>query len=242
MGLNAKKVEGGNNGHKQETLDAGTYPARLVQVIDLGVQKQRPWQGNEKEPAQMIYTTYELLDEFIVDEEGNTLEDKPRWLSEDFPFHNLELDQAKSTKRYYAMDPKDEHDGDWEKLLGTPVMLTITNKEGKGKNAGKFYNNIAGVSKMRDKDAEKAVELKNPTKFFVVTDPDMDTFMALPKWLQDRIKENVEYDGSDLEDAIRNYKPKDDGEGKGAKENKDNADAEVSSEVDSSEDKDDGEW
>lgn len=238
MSLNAKKEQGGG-GFRQPHLEAGTYPARLVQVIDLGVQKQRPYQGVEKDPKRMIYTTYELLDEFVVDEEGNVNEDKPRWLSEDFTFNNLAVDNAKSTKRYYALDPKDEHDGDWSKLLGTPVMLTITATEGKGKNEGKIFNNVAGVAKMRPKDEDNAPALKNDTKFFVTDEPDMETFMSLPDWLQKRIKENVEFGGSVLEDAIANYKAPDKD---GAKQDQDNADEKEADGVDSSEDKDDGEW
>lgn len=233
-GLNAKKVEGGG-GFKQPVLDAGTYPARLVQVLGLGTQKQRPYQGQEKDPVMEISTSYELLDEFIVDEEGNVDETKPRWLSETMPFHNLEADRAKSTKRYYAMDADDEHDGDWKKLLGSPVMITITKTEGKNKNAGKFFNNIAGVSAMRPKEAAKAEELKNEPRLFDFYDPDIDVFMSLPKWLQDKMKEATDFEGSDLEDAIRNYKAPED------EKSNDKADKEQVADKDTDTDED-GEW
>lgn len=205
MALNAKKVDNGNR-PKAEILDAGAYPARLVQVIDLGVQKQRPYKGEEKDPIQMVYTTYELADEFMKDEDGNDQEDKPRWVSEDFPFHNLEADRAKSTARYFALDPECDEDGDWETLLGNPVLINLTRTEGKGKNAGNFYNNVGGTSSMRKKEVDKLPPLKNSTKFFSTEEPDMEVFMALPKWLQDRIKEGVEFKGSKVEEAIKNYK------------------------------------
>ena len=222
MSLNAKKVESAGGGFKQPALEAGTYPARLVQVIDLGVQKQRPYQGQEKDPIQEIYTTYELLDEFMVDEEGNVDETKPRWISERLPFHNLEVDRAKSTLRYLGIDPKVKHDGDWEKLINTPVMITISAKAGTGKHEGKTFNNIMSVAPMRVKEAENAEPLKNDSKFFVVKAPDVDVFMALPEWLQKIIKENEEYKGSVLNRKLADYKKDDSDDRDEGEEQEDN--------------------
>ena len=121
MGLNAKKVKmaagKGEGIVEQEAIEAGTYPARVAQVIDMGLQPQRPYQGQEKPPVQEILITYELLDEFCLDEKGEEIEDKPRWVSETIPFHNLEVDLAKSTKRYKALDPEMEFDGDFTQLV-----------------------------------------------------------------------------------------------------------------------------
>ena len=41
MSLNANKVAGGGNRAPVEPMDVGTYPARAVMLIDLGVQEQR---------------------------------------------------------------------------------------------------------------------------------------------------------------------------------------------------------
>ena len=97
-GLNAKRAGGGSNKDfvEQELLEPGTYPVRVVQIIDLGVQPQRPFKGEQKPPVHQIQLTYEFVDEFLKDEDGNELEDKPRWLSESFPLYNLSSDRAKS--------------------------------------------------------------------------------------------------------------------------------------------------
>ncbi len=230
MSLNAKEAAG-SGGFRQKSMDAGTYPARLIQVIDLGVQDQRPFEGKPKDPAQEIHTTYEILDEFCVNEEGEIQEDKPRWVSEDFVLYNLSSERANSTKRYYALDPKEDHEGDWGALLGSPVNIILTAKEGKNKNKGRIFNNIGGTSTMRPKEAEKAVALVNPTKHFDLDDPDMDVFMSLPQWLQDRIKKNHDFEGSALQRGIKNYKAKD------KKEEAPEEDAPKEAE-----DEDDGEW
>lgn len=204
MALNAKNAPGGGAPRKrQPPLVAGSYPARLVQVIDLGLQKQRPFKGEEKPPANMLYTTYELLDEFVVNDEGEEQEDKPRWVSEDFPFYSLDSDKAKSTKRYFALDPSVEKGGAWDQLVGDPCIVTLTaDKDKKGKTDDKgdpiIYNNIANTAPMRDKDAKKAEGLKNDPKILDLENPDLEVFLALPDWLRDRIKEGLEFEGSPL--------------------------------------------
>lgn len=202
MALNAKKVKTASTGPKQAAIEAGTYPARVVQVLDLGIQEQRAFKGEAKPPAHEIMMTYELLDEFCKDEKGEDMEDKPRWISETFPFRSLQAELAKSTKRYKALDPNDDHDGDFTALVGIPCMVTISEDEGKGPNAGKVYNNVTAVTTMRPKEAAKAKELVNPPKVFVLDEPDLEVFGSLPDWLQEKIKGNLGFEGSELQKAL----------------------------------------
>lgn len=211
MGLNAKNKEytGNSDRVEQEALEPGSYPARLVQVIDLGVQEQSPFKGEPKPPAQELMITYELSDEFIKDEDGNDVEDKPRWLSERFTLHNLESDLAKSTKRYYAIDPNCDHDGDWSKLVGEPVMITIVANPGKGKNSGKVFNNVTSTSVMRAKEAAKLPDLQNEGKVF--DQSDLDTapiLLTLANYVQDIVKKGLEWEGSAMAKAVANLNKK----------------------------------
>lgn len=205
-GLNARKAGGGNSNTpriEQPVLEAGGYPGRLAQVIDLGVQPQRPFKGEEKPPVHQIMITLELVDAFCVDEDGNEDEDKPRWMSEDFPLYNLQSERAKSTKRYYAFDPKEDCEGDWSQLLGFPVNVMVgTYIPKSGPNEGKERNKIQDLTAMRPRDAEKCEELKNPAKMFSLEEPDMEVFGSLPEWLQEKIKANLEYKGSALEELL----------------------------------------
>jgi len=205
MALNAKNKEyvGGGNRVEQEALEPGSYPARVVQVIDLGVQEQQPYKGEPKPPAQELMVTYELTDEFIKDEDGNDIEDKPRWLSENFVLHNLESDLAKSTKRYYAIDPECNEDGDWTKLVGMPVMVTLVRNPGKGKNAGRTFNNIASTSVMRKKEADKLPELVNDAKVFDQDDlSTADIMLTFSDYVQKLIKAGLEWEGSAMANAV----------------------------------------
>lgn len=228
MALNAKKIPG-KDFKRPDPLDSGTYPVRLVQILSLGLQEQRPYKGEEKDPAHELMNTYECLDEFMKDEEtGEDILDKPRWLSETFPLYSLDSDLAKSTKRYYALDPDCEQDGDWAKLAGNPGMLTVVQNKGSGKNSDRIYANITSLSSMRDKDAAKAPELVNPPKVFDIDEPDMEVFFSLPEWIQDKMKSNLEFEGSPLEKALEAHK---DGEEGGSKKKGKSTTEEASKEV-----------
>lgn len=196
MSLNAANVPG--NGPKIDPIEAGAYPARLVQVIDIGVQEQGEFAGKAKPPAQKIILTYELQDEFMKDDDGNDDEGKPRWMSEEFPLFNLQAERAKSTTRYKVLDPHSVFGGDFAKLLETPVNVSISKGPGKGKNAGRIYNNVMGITAVRPKDAARFRPLVNKAVAFDMDDPDMEVFEALPNWIKRRIEGALNYQNSKL--------------------------------------------
>jgi hypothetical protein len=201
MGLNASKVKGSSSTSsyvQQPTLEPDVYPAYLVQIIDLGLQPQRAHDGVAKPPCAAIMLTYELSDAFMLDDEGNEREDKPRWISEQITFRSLKADLAKSTKRYYALDPDGVHGGDFEALLGAPCNVTIVTKE----KGDRVYENVGNVSAISPRKVAAMNPLKNPTKSFSLDDPDLDVFFSLPEWLQTLIKSNLEFSGSPLESLL----------------------------------------
>lgn len=212
MALNAKKV-GGGEGKKfapQDNIQAGNYPFRLVQIIDYGVQAQKEGNYGPKPPIQMIGLTVELVDEFMKDEEGNDILDKPRWVSEVIPLYNLKAERAKSTQRYEALDPQHVHDGDWTKLIGAAGNVTIVNN----KKGDKVYDNIASFSPMRPRDAAACPDLVNPPKVFVLDEPDLEVFNSFPEWIREKIKGNLNYEGSTLQKLLSNETPAKNYEGK----------------------------
>jgi|TARA_R110000765_G_scaffold294422_6_gene389655 hypothetical protein len=199
MTLNAKST--GDIRSKFNPLESGTYPARLLNVIDCGLQAQRPYQGQLKKPQPEILVTYELNDEFMSDEAGDPDESKPRQISEYFPFYSLGAELAKSTKRYNALDPTGEFDGDWTKLIGLPIMLTIVQSPDR-KDPTRIYENPTALSTMRSKDVDKLSEMVGVSKLFDIDKPDMDAFNGLAPWMQKKIVANLEFEGSDLQKLI----------------------------------------
>jgi hypothetical protein len=196
MAMNARKVKN-TGGKKAPLIEAGVYPGRLQGVIDLGLQPQE-YAGEAKTPKNELWATYELSDEFMPGEDGEPDETKPRWFSERFPLNNLSSDLANSTKRYYALDPNEEVDGDWAELIARPVMITIVVKG--------EYNNIGGTSAMRPKDAAKLNKLVNAPRLFSMDEPDLEVFLSLPPFVQDWIKGGLEFEGSKLEVLLADHK------------------------------------
>lgn len=207
MGLVANKKQANKQFVEQANITPGNYPARLVQLIDLGLQPQRAYQGKDKPPAQEIMLTYELVDEYMKDEVGEDIEDKPRWISETLPFFGLHADKAKSTQRYHAFDPNEDWAGDFSQAVGLPINVTIVNNPAAN---GKIYDNIAGISPMRPRDAQACPELKNPAKVFDLDNPDLEVFNSFPEWIQTKIKGNLNFAGSKLEKALAGQPAKED--------------------------------
>lgn len=197
MGLNANEAAGG--GMKIEPMEGGTYPGYVVQIVDLGLQARPDFQGEKKDPVQQLHITYEMADEFLKDEDGQEQKDKPRWVSEYFPLYNLKSEKAKSTHRYKALDPTEVHGGDWSKLLGTPCFVTIVQNPKKGR----VYENVAAVASMREKDAARFDGPVHEPKAFDLDNPDMEVFLSLPKWVQELVKNNLNYEGSALQKLVK---------------------------------------
>lgn len=201
MGINAGAIKGAkkesNFAEKQEDLE-GVYPARLVQVIDLGLQPQRAYKGEDKKPAHEVHFTFELCDTFMVDKDGNDIEDKPRWASTSLPLYPLFADRAKSTKLANAIDPDQKLQGNFGEMLGMPLNVEISTDH----KGDKTYVNILGFTKMREKDAAKLEELKNPTKVFDLDEPDLEVFNSLPEWLRKKIQGNLGYQQSPLQKLL----------------------------------------
>jgi hypothetical protein len=199
MSLNANSVGRDSKPRvAQANLAPDVYLGRVVQIIDLGLQPQRAFQGKEKPPANEISITYELAEEFMKDEDGKELKDKPRWISEDLPFYGLFADKAKSTLRYHAFDPTMAYDGDFAKCVDTPVNITVVNN----KSGDRIYDNVANVSPMSEKKKANLPPLVNKPKVFDLDRPDMEVFNSLPKWIQDKIKGNLNFQGSPLQKAL----------------------------------------
>jgi len=58
---------------------------------------------------------------------------------------------------------------------------------------------------MRAKEASKAPDLVNDGKVFDIDSPDLDVFLSLPQWLQEKIQGNLDYEGSVLQEALSGH-------------------------------------
>lgn len=203
MTLNARKVKKLSNKNRAPVIEEGIYPGRTVIIAAIGLQDQGEYNGEKRDPNYSLLVTYELSDEFMPDEDGNDDETKPRWFSEQFVLHHLDSDLAKSTKRYYALDPKEEHKGDWTQLINMPVNISIGARQDTN-DKDVIWNNVLGIAAMRPKDKDKTPDLVNEPVVFDSSEPDMEMFYKMPKWMQGKCKEALDFEGSVLQKAIEN--------------------------------------
>lgn len=205
MALNAKKIKGGKgkNFVEQPLLAVDNYPARVAQIIDLGLQDGGEWAGEKKPPVNKLYITYELVDAFMVDKDGKEDEDKPLWKSEELKMYNPNQEKANCNKRYKALDPEEVFDYDWAELAGASCTVLTIHKESKGKT----YCNIGNLSPyIVSRRNPELPPLKQEPKVFSLDEPDMGVFGSLPEWLQDKVKGNLEFKGSPLDIALNGGK------------------------------------
>src|SRR5690606_15978597 len=107
---------------------------------------------------------------FLVDEDGKEDPELPRWISETIPLYPLESDRATSTKRYRALDPKDEHGGDFAKCLSNGVsVLIVHNPDSKDKS--KVYCNVGNVTPAPRMPGYTQPALVNPPVVFELDNP-----------------------------------------------------------------------
>lgn len=187
---------------KQDELAVDNYPCRVAQIIDMGRQVRETWDGVQKKympdhtkaPANMLRITYEFTTEYMKDENGVELEDKPRWLSEEFAILPLSSDLATSTKRMLAFDPGlDKLGGDWSQVLTLPCSVSVAHTGGGRAKVGNVAKPMKGMV---------VADLKNEPKVFTLDAPDIDVFRSFPEWIQDRIKANLDFEGSALQKAL----------------------------------------
>jgi hypothetical protein len=199
MSLRAPKQEK-TNFAAQPNLEPGSYPARVARVYGAG---RHPvvFQGEVKAPKLKIWVVYELVDAYMVDENGDEMEGKPRWITESFNLSPITQENAKSTMRYKGIDPTLKFDGDWSQLVGMPVSVTVVNNA----KGGKVYDNVGGVTAVRPRDIAKIPDLVNEGFFFDPSEPNLEYFNKIPKFIQDDIKASIDFPGSELERLLGGF-------------------------------------
>lgn len=184
MSLNVKTIKSGGEKNLFNNLEVDVYPARVVQVINLGLQKNT-YPGSEgKPPAVKVHFTFEL-DALMLDKDGNEIEDKPHWLSNSFFLHNISNDRATSSKIIKALDPELKlTGGDVFKCINLPCQISVASYQRQDKTEGFKIGAVLASSKRKP-----APELINEPLVYDAFEHNEEVFAKLPSFLQDQIKE-----------------------------------------------------
>lgn len=167
-------------------IEDGSYPARLVQIIDIGEQERIDFDTGKPtgQYQRRLFLTFEFPTETI---EMNG-EEWPRWQSMEvtLSFHK----RAKLPQIVSALDPKYQVT-DLSELVGRPALVTI----GSTKNGRPKITNIVQLPK-----GMQVEDLKSPPVVFDMDDFDVEVFNTLPNFIQNRIKEAKNFSADMLPD------------------------------------------
>lgn len=163
------------------TPEAGMQLGIITQIIGLGTQPQRPFQGQAKPPAKMVRITYELPND--THDFGGEL--KPLVISEEMPFSGNE--KSKLYRRVTGIDAGlAQSRGDLAWFVGKPVMVNIIHKAGTGNNAGRVFANIGTVTPI-PKGFPVPASAFNPCFIYDPYSHDEAIFQQLPDFLKTTI-------------------------------------------------------
>ena len=185
-------------------LDAGTYDARVLSIVDLGMQPGSP---QYPEPKLKLEFRFELLDEFMVSEDGSVDEKAPRVFSFEVTYNeDGYMDEKANIYKLISAIP-DGFTLDLNEMIGAPVTVMIQKyKKQSGKNAGKEDNKITSVLPMKAKNISVAGPLVNTPFFFDLGEPDLAVWKKLFKGNQyahqDRIMASPSFQGSKLQKLL----------------------------------------
>lgn len=201
--MSAFNVEKGKDQGEQREFaqpKKGQRAARLLGLVDVGVQPGAVWKGEQKNPTRQFVPFYWLAKDTYENDEGDT----KHMVRSPWPISIF----AGATRGHYfdfcqGFDPEgevlNEGSGDLTQLLGSPVLVSIevTKKTVDGKEV-KYYNpkGLSGVP-----EDYPVAELDVPTFVFDTDAPTKEGFDKLNNRCQELIKGSIGYAGSKLQAA-----------------------------------------
>jgi len=165
-----EKYKGGS---VQSRIGEGTFPARIVQIIDLGTQEDE-WKGEVKH-INKLWITFELPTETMVIDG----EERPRWLGSEFTKSTNE--KARLTK---VINATDKDASSFADLLDKPLLVEV------GTTSGGKDKWIGASALPRGMKVEEAA---NPISYFDMDAPDDEVLNSLPDFLQEKIRSAPEF-------------------------------------------------
>lgn len=169
-------------------IDAGTYLARCIQVIDLWTQTTE-WMGEVKH-SRKVRLAFETPTETKVFKEENG--EQPYMLSKEYTLSlgdkaNLRADLESWRGKTFTAE---ELEGfDLFTILGVPCMITVTHKT--SKDGQKTFATITGISKMMK--WMECPEAHNELLKFAIDEWDDETFEKLSQYTREKIYNSLEW-------------------------------------------------
>lgn len=187
--------KGGSN---RPLTPAGTHLARCYKLIDLGTQHDEYLGKPKIQQKVMLY--WELPNERAVFKDGG--DEQPYSISKEYTASlgekaNLRHDLEGWRGRAFT---EEELKGfDLKNVVGHPCLITVVHK--KSRDGKKTYDQVSSVAAIpRDSKTKKPTmdvpKAENATVVYDIADGENNVFAELPEWIQKKIKECEEWNGS----------------------------------------------
>lgn len=184
MSMNLNDYKSGD-GEKKDygRLEDGSYPARIVQLINIGRQYATDFKTGEiktyDDGNPVIQTKMFVTWEFPTETIDYNGEEMPRWYSKEFTVSAHEKAALPQLLKVAGVT-----NGDITQMINAPMLVTIgSTSTGKAKVTG--YTQLP--------KGMEVPELVNEAKVFDPYNPDMDVYNSLPNFIQNKITEAVDY-------------------------------------------------
>jgi hypothetical protein len=172
----------------------GARPARLMSIVDVGIQIQNPYQGKVKKPCQQVILGFDLVDDF--DDDGNCV----RLTTGYFPL-NVTTDWKTKTlhekSKLYAivkaLDPTgSKFNDDFSNLINEPCIINVKLVT----RDDKTYANFDGAGPVPDIAGFEVGEASGDPYIFDMDNPTLESWTALQERLKIKVREAVNYPDS----------------------------------------------
>lgn len=182
-----------------DSIENDIYEARIVKCIGLGVQEQKPYKGQTKQPKFEMAITFELIDVDAngVDRDGKPVEPRPACQFKTYPLHpGAKMGGVYNLVR--AIDPSLEKvpsNLEWfESIIGSVINVEVGSYVNK---QGRTVNCVNGVSPVPSRNKDRIGSARTETLFFnpYADTPEMtNAYSKLYKFQRDRMVEALDSD------------------------------------------------
>lgn len=206
MPLVADKLPSNKTWHTVPPMPQEPHVARVRWAVDLGLQNQRPYKGQQKPPRYEVLIGFEFQDFFMADKEWDgdlsTLEDhldvtRPRLLSKRYKMYPNASRGAELEARQ-ALDPTGKYGGDWGRMAeeGLPCLVSVRHWVRDDERVIEQVGEVMALPSVLRASLRDPV---NPALVFDLSEPDKEVYMALPQWVRDVIGERINQDETPLD-------------------------------------------
>ena len=179
----------------------GARPARLMSIVDVGVQMQDPYQGKVKKPCQQVILGWDLVDD--MDDDGKPVRITsgyfPLNVSVDFKTKTLH-DKSKLAGIVKALDPTGKvFNMDFNNLIGLPCIITVKLTTRVGNDGQeRTYANFNGCSPVPEMEGFTIAETTSDPYIFDMDEPNLEVWTALQDRLKVKVREAINYPDSPI--------------------------------------------